>query len=136
MAAQLLAVNGTTYAMLGILFVLRGALQGLGHTLVPTVTGMIELIMRVGAAIVLGSAFGYAGVVWGNPLAWLGAVVVLVPAYRRARTAFGSAPVAPPVETGEPLVIEGPVEGSMVVDAVIPQPQPRIGEPAREPAAH
>ncbi len=88
MAAQFLTINGSMYAVLGVLFVLRGALQGLGHTVVPTATGVVELVMRVGAAVVLGSAFGYAGVVWGNPLAWIGAVALLVPAYLRAQRAL------------------------------------------------
>ena len=83
MASYLLLVNGALYVVLGVLFVLRGALQGLGHTFTPTLTGVIELAMRVGAAVVLGASFGFTGVVWGNPLAWLGAVAVLVPAYRR-----------------------------------------------------
>ena len=132
MAAQLLAVNGATYSLLGVLFVLRGALQGLGRTLVPTVTGVIELIMRVGAAIVLGAAFGYAGVVWGNPLAWVGAVVVLIPAYRRAQVALACTPDPTGTRRTEPLVIEGPVEGSMVIDAVIQQPRTDGAEPVRE----
>ena len=84
MAAHFLLVNGVLYVVLGVLFVLRGALQGLGQTVVPTLTGVIELICRVGAAGVLGAAYGYDGVVWGNPLAWIGAVVLLVPAYARA----------------------------------------------------
>lgn len=112
MAAQFLTVNGLMYSALGVLFVLRGALQGLGRTLVPTVTGVVELVMRVGAALVLGSAFGYAGVVWSNPLAWIGAMVLLIPAYLHARRDLGE-----PVDVE---VVEGPVDGSVVIDAVIP----------------
>lgn len=85
MAAYFLRVNGSLYVVLGALFVLRGALQGLGYTAVPTITGALELCCRVGAAIVLGAAWGFEGVVWGNPLAWLAALAVLAPAYRRAR---------------------------------------------------
>ena len=91
MAAQFLHVNGLLYAVLGALFVLRGALQGLGHTAVPTVTGVLELVCRAGAAVVLGAAWGYAGVVWGNPLAWFAAMAVLVPAYVRAHRSLGTA---------------------------------------------
>ena len=80
--------------MLGVLFVLRGALQGLGQTVVPTLTGVVELICRVGAASVLGAAYGYDGVVWGNPLAWIGAVVLLVPAYVLASRRLALQPVA------------------------------------------
>ncbi|WP_084618030.1 MATE family efflux transporter [Jonesia quinghaiensis] len=85
MAHWFLVTNGSLYVVLGVLFVLRGALQGLGYTLVPTLTGVIELVMRVGAAIILGALFGFTGIVWGNPLAWVGAVVLLVPAWRAAR---------------------------------------------------
>lgn len=95
MASYFLLVNGALYSVLGVLFVLRGALQGLGHTVAPTLTGVIELVMRVGAAIVLGSAFGFEGVVWGNPLAWVGAIVVLVPAYVHAMRHLAALPGAP-----------------------------------------
>jgi len=125
LATQFLHVNAALYAILGVLFVLRGALQGLGRTGVPTLTGVIELAMRVGAAVVLGAAFGYLGVVWGNPLAWAGAVVLLVPAYLRAHRALAGRPVAPidRVEaTPVPVPVEGPTDGSMVVDAVVPLP--------------
>jgi Na+-driven multidrug efflux pump len=126
LATQFLHVNAALYVLLGVLFVLRGALQGLGHTGIPTLTGVVELVMRVGAAIVLGGAFGFLGVVWGNPLAWAGAVIMLVPAYVRAHRHLAGLPVAPisRVEaTPPPVPVEGPTDGSMVVDAVVPQPR-------------
>ncbi len=119
-ATTYLVVNGSLYVVLGVLFVLRGALQGLGHTVIPTITGVIELVMRVGAAIVLGAAFGFTGVVWGNPLAWIGAVAILIPAYLRARNHLGDAHEAPEDVVSDVLVLEGPIEGSAVVEAVIP----------------
>lgn len=127
LAHLMLIINGCGYWMLGILFVLRGALQGLGHTLVPTVTGVIELVMRVGAAVVLGALIGFAGVALSNPLAWLGAIVLLVPAYIRAHRALATMPVEP-LETTETsaIAIVGPTDGSMVVDAVITQSLPVV----------
>ncbi|MFK3677484.1 MATE family efflux transporter [Microbacterium sp. NPDC090218] len=123
MAHQMLIINGCGYWALGMLFVLRGALQGLGHTLVPTVTGVIELVMRVGAAIVLGAWIGFDGVALSNPLAWVGAIVLLVPAYVRAHRALGQLPVAPAEATEtSAIAIVGPTDGSMVVDAVVTQP--------------
>jgi len=123
MGVQMLVVNGACYSVLGVLFVLRGALQGLGHTMVPTATGVIELVMRVGAAVVLGGTFGYLGVLWSNPLAWLGAVVLLIPAYVRAHRELAHAPVAPAVITATtPIPVIGPTDGSMVVDAIVTQP--------------
>ncbi|MBW9121587.1 MATE family efflux transporter [Microbacterium trichothecenolyticum] len=137
LAAQMLAINGATYWILGILFVLRGALQGLGHTLIPTVTGVIELVMRVGAAVVLGSIFGFIGVAASNPLAWLGAVVVLAPAYIHAHRRLGRVPVAPTVATATtPIAVIGTTDGSMVVDAIVTQPivLPTVAQtPSRHP---
>jgi putative MATE family efflux protein len=138
MAAHYLLVNGVLYAVLGVLFVLRGALQGLGHTVVPTATGVIELACRLVAAGVLGAAFGFDGVVWGNPLAWIGAVVLLVPAYvsasRRLRV-VGSGTVPPSAVPGE-----GPVGGPAVMEALVgdvlpaPYPAPEQDEAATAPA--
>jgi putative MATE family efflux protein len=123
MAHRMLIINGCGYWALGMLFVLRGALQGLGHTLVPTVTGVIELVMRVGAAIVLGAWIGFDGVALSNPLAWIGAIVLLVPAYVRAHRDLGRLPVAPAEATEtSAIAIVGPTDGSMVVDAVVTQP--------------
>ncbi|WAA66006.1 MATE family efflux transporter [Microbacterium oxydans] len=122
-AHRMLIINGCGYWALGMLFVLRGALQGLGHTLVPTVTGVIELVMRVGAAIVLGAWIGFDGVALSNPLAWIGAIVLLVPAYVRAHRALGRLPIDPAEATEtSAIAIVGPTDGSMVVDAVVTQP--------------
>ncbi|GAA5035813.1 MATE family efflux transporter [Microbacterium fluvii] len=132
LAAQMLVINGASYTALGVLFVLRGALQGLGHTLVPTVTGVVELIMRVGAAVVLGGLFGYVGVVWSNPLAWAGAAVLLIPAYIREHRRLGRMPISPDAPTPTtPIAVVGPVDGSMVVDAVVTAPVPVVAPPRR-----
>ncbi|MFF2372090.1 MATE family efflux transporter [Agromyces sp. NPDC058110] len=131
LATLMLVINGLSYSALGVLFVLRGALQGLGHTLVPTVTGVIELVMRVGAAIVLGALVGYVGVVLSNPLAWVGATAMLIPAYLREHRRLARLPVEPaePTETTA-IPIIGPVDGSMVVDAVVTASVPVVELPA------
>jgi Na+-driven multidrug efflux pump len=132
LAHLMLIVNGVSYSALGVLFVLRGALQGIGHTFIPTLTGVIELVMRVGAAILLGAVMGYAGVVLSNPLAWLGAAAVLIPAYVREHRRLAKMPIAPELATETtPIAVIGPTDGSMVVDAVITQPVPVITAPRR-----
>ena len=132
LAALMLLANGVSYSALGVLFVVRGALQGLGHTLIPTVTGVVELVMRVAAAVVLGGLIGFAGVAWSNPLAWLGAVVLLVPAYIREHRRLGAMPVLPETATPTtPIPVVGPVDGSMVVDALVTQPVPVVTDAGR-----
>lgn len=123
MAHLMLIVNGLTYSILGVLFVVRGALQGLGQALIPTVTGVIELVMRMVAAVVLGSWLGYFGVTLSNPMAWVGAVVVLVPAYLVAHRKLANMKVDPvEVTLTTPIAVIGPTNSSLVVDAVVTQP--------------
>lgn len=85
MSHQYLVWNGVAYFLLAILFTTRGALQGLGRVLVPTISGVLELAMRVTAAIVLAGAMGFSGIAVASPLAWVGAILMLVPAWVHAR---------------------------------------------------
>lgn len=76
-----LKINGSCYWILALLFIYRYTLQGLGQSLVPTFAGVMELGMRVFAALVMAEYFGFAGVSAASPLAWVGSVVPLIIAY-------------------------------------------------------
>lgn len=69
------------YLVLGMLFIYRNVLQGIGKGLVPFLAGVIELIMRILIAFTLAAPLGYAGVCLANPAAWLGATIPLLIAY-------------------------------------------------------
>jgi putative MATE family efflux protein len=77
LAHTYLQINGACYLILSILFVCRQSLQGLGDSVTPTVAGIMELVMRLFGAIMLAKYFGFVGVCWAGPLAWLGAAVPL-----------------------------------------------------------
>ncbi len=72
-----LVTTGLSYWILALLFIFRFTLQGLGQSFVPTVAGVMELIMRVLAAIFLVEYWGYFGACLANPMAWLGAALPL-----------------------------------------------------------
>ena len=74
-------VNGLTYWILSMLFIFRYTLQGLGQSIVPTVAGVMELVMRATAGLFLVEATGFLGACLGNPMAWLGSCVSLAIAY-------------------------------------------------------
>jgi len=76
-----LLINGACYMILSLLFIYRYTLQGLGQTVVPTVAGVMELIMRTAAALILVRHFGYVGACFASPLAWLGSCIPLAVAY-------------------------------------------------------
>lgn len=148
MSRSTLLVWGVLYWILGALFILRGALQGLGDTIVPMWTGVLELLARLFAAIVLGGMLGYQGVMWSAPLAWVFAVAVLLPAYLRVArkladetferptvdTVTGTIPIIEPsTATGanpiiEPLTMTGslPVLDSTTATGQIPLVGPAL----------
>ncbi|AEF80423.1 MATE family efflux transporter [Leadbettera azotonutricia] len=72
-----LKINGLFYIMLAWLFISRQCLQGLGRSVVTTAAGIMELVMRIFAAITLSFFFGFTGICFASPLAWLGACIPL-----------------------------------------------------------
>ena len=65
------------------LYVYRSALQGMGDTFMPMLSGIVEFIMRVGVAFTVPALLGQNGVLLAEPAAWLGATVLLGAAYYR-----------------------------------------------------
>ena len=76
-----MSMNATQYWILSLLFIYRYSLQGLGKSFVPTVAGVMELVMRFLAAILLVEPLGFCGVSMANPLAWIGSALPLWIAY-------------------------------------------------------
>ncbi len=72
--------------VLYMLYVYRSALQGMGDTVLPMASGFVELIMRVGAAVLLSGLIGEYGTYVAEVSAWAGAAVLLaIACYARIR---------------------------------------------------
>lgn len=75
------------FIMVSLLFILyllhvyRSALQGMGDTVMPMVSGIVELVMRISAVAFLPLLIGEIGLYFSEVAAWLGAVIVLMTAY-------------------------------------------------------
>lgn len=76
-----LVIMSVSLPILYILHVVRSAIQGMGNTFLPMLSGVAEFIMRTGSAILLPVLVGEIGIFFAEPLAWLGADVVLVISY-------------------------------------------------------
>ena len=76
-----LIVTSLSYWALALLFIFRFTLQGLGQSLVPTIAGIVELIMRIAAAIFLVKWLGFLGACLAAPLAWIGGLIPLAVAF-------------------------------------------------------
>ncbi len=81
LSLKYLRINGVFYPMLGILFILRNALQGMGYSLLPMMAGVSELIARTLVVVAFVSSFGYIAACLASPIAWVFADVVLVTTY-------------------------------------------------------
>ncbi|WP_196592796.1 MATE family efflux transporter [Pectinatus sottacetonis] len=76
-----LIIDGVSYIILSLLFIYRFTLQGLGQSIVPTIAGIMELVMRGVAAVFLVNIYGYIGACLANPLAWIGSCLPLAIMY-------------------------------------------------------
>ena len=80
-----LSIMSYFLAVLYALHTYRSALQGLGNTVVPMLSGIMEFIMRTTAVMLLPRFVGEKGVFYAEVLAWAGAVVILVTSYYLVR---------------------------------------------------
>lgn len=69
--------------MLYLLFVYRSTLQGLGDTVIPMISGFVELAMRIGCVTILPMFLGEWGVYIAEISAWIGAGAFLMWGYYR-----------------------------------------------------
>lgn len=69
------------YIPLGLIFVYRNSLQGLGDGLLPMMGGIFELFARWLVVLLLAKPFGYLGICFANPVAWISALIPIIPAY-------------------------------------------------------
>lgn len=80
-AYHYLVVMSLCLPILYILHVVRSAIQGMGDTVKPMVSGISEFVMRTVGALTLPLVMGNAGVFYAEVSAWLGADVILIPSY-------------------------------------------------------
>lgn len=67
--------------LLYALHLYRSTIQGLSDALIPMISGLFELFMRIGGAFLLPIFFGKEGLYAVEVLAWIGAVIILMPTY-------------------------------------------------------
>jgi putative MATE family efflux protein len=76
-----LVVLGIFYPLLYMLYIMRASLQGLGNTVIPMVSSMGQLVMRVSCALIFTRLIGCSGIYYGEISAWILADIILVVTY-------------------------------------------------------
>ncbi len=80
-AVQYLNTTSLAYFLLGLLFVFRNILQGMGKNTMPTVSAATEVVVRIIATFTFLKWWGFWGVCIVNPVTWVGAVAMLLIGY-------------------------------------------------------
>ena len=80
-ALQYLQVMSCSLIALFLLHIYRAALTGLGRVVPSTVSGGIELVMRVGVSLTLPHLIGVYGVFFAEVSAWIAAAVQIILSY-------------------------------------------------------
>lgn len=80
-AHDYLFVSTIFYFFLGQIFIFRNALQGIGKPLIPLTSSLAELMIRSFAAVYLAVEFGYWGIFYAGPIAWITVSVIVATGY-------------------------------------------------------
>lgn len=92
-----LIINSSCYFLLGLVFIYRCALQGIGRSGATVFAGVAELAMRVISAFVFARIWGYVGVCIASPIAWIGADILLLIVYYKTINKYSkNYPLSPP----------------------------------------
>ena len=76
-----LSIMSICLPILYVLHVVRSTIQGMGNTMLPMLSGVMEFTMRTLTALLLPLALGETGIFFAEIAAWAGADVVLVVSY-------------------------------------------------------
>lgn len=75
---QYLTMIAIFYPALGVLYIYRNGLQGMGESLVPMLGGVVEFIARLAICLFLPATLGYTAICIASPAAWVATSVLLV----------------------------------------------------------
>ena len=84
-AIEFLHVVCAGYCLLTLVNVVRFSIQGMGFSVLAILSGVMEMIARSVAGLVIAPRIGFTAVALGHPLAWLAADCFLIPAFLLCR---------------------------------------------------
>ena len=80
-AMMFLLANAVTYTLLAAVNIFRFSIQGMGFSTFAIYSGVMEMIARILVAFTFVPLIGFAGAIWASPVAWLFAVIFLIPGF-------------------------------------------------------
>ena len=80
-AVMYIRISVCCFYVLGPLFVLRCAMQGMGRKIVPVLSSTMEMVGKILAVLFLAPALGYLGVAITEPIIWAACTLMLTIMY-------------------------------------------------------
>ena len=71
------------FPLLYAVYIIRSCIQGMGNSVMPMLSSLVQVVMRVFCAVILTKIIGSTGVFWGEIMAWLGADIFLATVFVR-----------------------------------------------------
>lgn len=82
LAVEYLKICGAALLLVNLLFVYRNNVQGMGCPLIPMLSGITEMVLRIPAIILLLPEIGFQATAYAEAAAWIGAFALNWIAYR------------------------------------------------------
>lgn len=80
-AVEFLPLCGIMIFAVDILFVIRNGVQGMGFPFIPMLSGVAEMLLRIGAIILLTDRIGFRATAMAEIFAWVGALIINAAAF-------------------------------------------------------
>lgn len=80
-----LHITSVFFPFLGLIWLYNHTLRGLGDVNIPMLSGIVELVAKVGLSILLSALFGYVGIWWACPIGWVLGLIVPAVEYHTGR---------------------------------------------------
>lgn len=77
-ALKMIRIDAAFMPMLCLIWLYNSTLRGMGHITPTVVSGVLELLSKIGFSFALSALFGYVGIWFAGPLGW---VIGLVPSF-------------------------------------------------------
>lgn len=76
LAAQYLPICGAWIFAVDLLFVFRSGCQGMGYPLIPMISGILEMVIRITVIVLFIDKLGFKATAWADAVAWIGALTL------------------------------------------------------------
>lgn len=65
-----LRISSAFYPFLAIILLYNNAIRAIGNAFIPLISGITEIVIKIGGSLLLSIPFGYIGVWFANPVGW------------------------------------------------------------------